>query len=168
MPVSIRTFFAKSIHGAPATNVTRIGVFESIVFRRFDATDFPAAVKTLRRTDAFVNNRTTPSTNHGHDRVNAETFVTSGSARTNIVDNNRLAKNGHLTDPIHHPNSSAISITNRVISLLRGTFDLPRLSNVIPSLSSAFGHMLTLEAFQYLAFNDSKNRSFCKSNILDE
>lgn len=43
---------------------------------------------------------------------------------------------------------------------------LPKLSNVIPSLSSAFGHMLTLEAFQYLAFKNSKNRSFCKSNIL--
>lgn len=48
------------------------------------------------------------------------------------------------------------------------TTDSPKLSSVMPSLSSAFGHTLTLEAFQYLAFNDSKNRSFCRSNILTD
>lgn len=43
---------------------------------------------------------------------------------------------------------------------------LPKLSNVIPSLSSEFTHWAFSVWFQYLDANSSKYLSFCKSRIL--
>lgn len=42
----------------------------------------------------------------------------------------------------------------------------PKLSNVMPSLSSELAHSALADWFQYLPDNISKNRSFCSSNIV--